>query len=194
MGGMGGMGGKGMMSSGGGGAGNDLLEAAIESRIEQFILQWSLDDRSVQMLIALPHDQLKVVIENFAPPPDTMNVNAKLRKFVQGFVQNYRHSPQPPAAQQPFMGGMKRTFDDAFQGGAGNPFALSIETFVNKWGLDGKSKACLERLDQETLQMVMSGFDPPADTRNINARLASFVNSILAANGTPMSPHTMNAM
>jgi len=55
--------------------------------------------------------------------------------------------------------------------------------FVRQWSLDERSQALLEGLPADVLDQVIAGFDPPAETRNPDAKLAAFVRSRLADRG-----------
>merc|ERR1719174_577341 len=46
------------------------------------------------------------------------------------------------------------------------------------WSLDDKSQNFLRTMAPEQLQQVFTDFNPPSDTRNYNAKLATFINNM----------------
>lgn len=58
-----------------------------------------------------------------------------------------------------------------------------LAEFVQKWGLDGRSQALLEGLPADVQQLVYQGFNPPAGTRSVDAKLNAFVRRVGADSG-----------
>eukprot|EP00746_Dinoflagellata_sp_MGD_P003946 gnl/MRDRNA2_/MRDRNA2_107629_c0_seq1.p1 gnl/MRDRNA2_/MRDRNA2_107629_c0~~gnl/MRDRNA2_/MRDRNA2_107629_c0_seq1.p1 ORF type:complete len:742 (+),score=159.66 gnl/MRDRNA2_/MRDRNA2_107629_c0_seq1:68-2293(+) len=171
---------KGRLSKGekGGGKGASLGGTSSDMRIQQFAMQWGLDEKSQQMLSGMSEQQLDAVFQNFAPSRDTVNVDAKLRSFVKA---NFESNPLGAAQMQ--AGGTKRTYNTAFQATQGGVQPHDVEIFCQTWGVDEGCRAKLMSLDEETLRGVLTDFAPGGATQNVNAKLTSFIKNRSAGKG-----------
>jgi len=128
-----------------------------------------LDTASEDMLLALPEGLLQDVVDSFDPPPDTRNMNAKLKTFV----RSKSDKPRSHAAQVPSAGS--------------RPGAASTETlirqFAEQWGIDDKSVEMLRQLPPQVCARVFEDFSPPPDTQNISAKLSAFVRGRMNQSG-----------
>eukprot|EP00746_Dinoflagellata_sp_MGD_P089662 gnl/MRDRNA2_/MRDRNA2_35381_c0_seq1.p1 gnl/MRDRNA2_/MRDRNA2_35381_c0~~gnl/MRDRNA2_/MRDRNA2_35381_c0_seq1.p1 ORF type:complete len:382 (-),score=96.89 gnl/MRDRNA2_/MRDRNA2_35381_c0_seq1:166-1311(-) len=84
MGKMGGMKGKGKGMKGKSGMGGMGGMGGSES-VENFIQQWGLDEENANMLRGADPARQQLTIQNFNPPADTTNINAKFRSFFTNF-------------------------------------------------------------------------------------------------------------
>lgn len=122
---------------------------------QQFVETWGLDAGTVAFLQGLPQDVRAKVLVGFRPNCDTVNLPGRLRAFARGVL--------------------------ARASGMGGQHAGPIGEFATRWGLSSASVALLGALPAETLRKVLSEFQPPGDTFNIDGRLQSFVRSVAGA-------------
>jgi len=142
-----------------------------QAAVEQFVATWGLDDNCRQILLTLSHEALQGVIADFNPPGDTQNVNARFMTFVRSRDKGGGGGGGGATLVVPRLtlggGGVKRQAVE------------SLKSFVAKWGLDAQSEGMLRQLQPAQLVSVLTDFQPPAGTRNVNGRLNAFVKSVL---------------
>lgn len=128
-----------------------------------FVETWGFDESSVQMLRSQPLALVEDVIANFAPDPNTRNVNAKLYAFVKakqaGGTQALRPQPIPENA---------------------------LQQFAQTWSLDESAVLMLRKLPPDICAGVLADFNPPAETQNVNAKLSAFVRGRMEKVGLPV--------
>jgi len=129
--------------------------APVVDPTQQFVETWGLDAGTVAFLQGLPEDVRAKVLVGFRPNCDTVNLPGRLRAFARGVL--------------------------ARASGMGGQHAGPIGEFATRWGLSSASVALLGALPAETLRKVLSEFQPPGDTFNIDGRLQSFVRSVAGA-------------
>merc|ERR1719193_2561014 len=59
----------------------------------------------------------------------------------------------------------------------------AVAAFIAQWDLDHRSEDMLRGLPEDLLQRVLSSFEPDRNTRNRNARLASWVKILQGESG-----------
>lgn len=140
----------------------------MDDAINQFVQNWTLDARSQQLMESLPLEVQATVIAGFNPPADTRSRDAKLNAFVRNVQQTQGQTlgVTVPGQQVAWIAGASAT--DPSTG------ALVAE-FVNKWGLDEVSSKLLLGQDPGYVREVTQSFNPPADTRNVNAIFIKFM-------------------
>ncbi|CAJ1459891.1 unnamed protein product [Effrenium voratum] len=133
-------------------------EHHAEAPLGAFASRWQLNERSRQVLAALPQEVLNTVMAEFRPAPGTASVDGKLQTFARGVLERFQ---EPQAA-----GGSRAVAD-----------------FVARWGLDAEAGAFLESLPEGPLSTVLSEFSPRAGTRNVVGKLRAFAGTVLEAQG-----------
>jgi len=125
----------------------------MEETIRKFVEKWSLDSGSQDLLSTLPEGVLREVVGTFDPPPDTRNMNAKLKTFVRS---------KGAAGGPPQQASVSRSLDRLGQ-------------FAQTWGIDARAMQMLRELPHEVCAGVIEDFAPAADTQNTNAKLIAFI-------------------
>jgi len=131
--------------------------------VTEFVHRWGLDDRSENLLLSLSEDVLTQVIAQFQPDEYTRNPNAKLASWVKSLQDGGTSSRDMRSGS---------TTDD-------------VNGFVRHWGLDEKSESLLRSLSANVLLRVMSEFQPDENTRNMNAKLASWIRAMGSGSDQP---------
>jgi len=72
---------------------------APAASLAEFAVRWRLGEASVQLLQTLPEETLRIVVSEFHPAGDTVNVDGRL----QGFVRAILTAPKRPVAVAPLI-------------------------------------------------------------------------------------------
>mmetsp|Transcript_102904 Transcript_102904/g.286595 ORF Transcript_102904/g.286595 Transcript_102904/m.286595 type:complete len:577 (-) Transcript_102904:212-1942(-) len=134
--------------------------------LSDFIARWGLDEHSEQMLRSQSRALIEEVVADFAPDSNTRNVNAKLYAFVKA-KQAAVGTPRNALSGPPLIP------DD------------TIRQFGETWTLDDTALHMLKQLAPEVCAGVLTDFNPPSDTQNVNAKLNAFVRGRLEKLGLP---------
>jgi len=149
------------------------LGSAGAGAMKDFAAGWGLDEQAFEALRSLPEDLRNVVMLEFDPPRDTQNPSGKLMAFIRRRTSEPVVSGEPP--WRPGGGGYREVAPErAPKRGYDDPLAA----FLKRWGLDSESEKAIRQLPEELQQKVLDGFQPPAETRNPNAKLAMWIRTL----------------
>lgn len=140
-------------------------DGAAADSVEVFVARWEVDDLSAATLRSLPGNVLSQVIAEFNPPSNTRNISRRLHAFVRSRMLTTRHCQQRDQHRE--------VSDDA------------IRVFASRWSLDQGATDMLYQLPEDVCEDILMNFTPAEDTRNVNARLRSFVKSKLGSYVSP---------
>eukprot|EP00931_Biecheleriopsis_adriatica_P070905 TRINITY_DN4473_c0_g1_i7.p1 TRINITY_DN4473_c0_g1~~TRINITY_DN4473_c0_g1_i7.p1 ORF type:complete len:400 (-),score=85.24 TRINITY_DN4473_c0_g1_i7:112-1311(-) len=150
---------------GGGSSIRQSSSGRLRGHVGGFVNRWGLDESCVALLQGLSPEAQDAVICSFNPGLGTQNVSAKFTSFVRGM-------DKAPVSSLPGYGKTGQRNSDA-----------QVTRFIKRWGLDDVSESALLQLQSEQLKQVMQDFAPPPDTHNINAKLMSFLKSVVTGAG-----------
>jgi len=128
-----------------------------ERIIQEFVKWWQLDSRCLNVIRDLPDEELEEVISDFDASAGTKNVNAKFMVWMDSRLRRAearKHKQLPP------------------------PRKASVEAladFLVKWKLDKRSQRYVQSLPAAIQNTLLESFNPPIDTRNLDAKLVAFV-------------------
>lgn len=96
----------------------------------------------------------------------------------------------------PPQAGIRQNVGDAGVAGVGRAPAVrnldrdpNVRSFILHWGLDeATSMQLLESLPERVCSTVIAEFEPRGDTRNVNAKLRGFANTVLNGSGPGNTP------
>lgn len=148
-----------------------MMDDADAKEVETFTDHWGLDPESRDFLLGLPLKVREAIMDGFAPPPNTRNIDGKLRAFARKTAEQLGHHEVGPPSHRGAPGPLRAPVN----GRAAHRVADPVEKFVDSWGLDEFSLQLLRQQPRELLDDVMANFAPPTDTRNVNARLAAYI-------------------
>jgi len=189
--------------------------------VEAFISHWGLDSASCEQLVAQPFDVQARVMTEFAPKPDTRDVN----RLFQGFINSVSTTSLPHVTNQGFQSGRREigcsatpsrampaqsslTSDENLtNGGWGwtrqpprslpshrkNNERSDVHAFIKQWELDVCSQMALLQLDPEVQARVLVEFAPKSDTRDVNRLLQGFIKSVQSAPANVSTLHEATA-
>eukprot|EP00746_Dinoflagellata_sp_MGD_P055432 gnl/MRDRNA2_/MRDRNA2_24119_c0_seq1.p1 gnl/MRDRNA2_/MRDRNA2_24119_c0~~gnl/MRDRNA2_/MRDRNA2_24119_c0_seq1.p1 ORF type:complete len:162 (+),score=21.81 gnl/MRDRNA2_/MRDRNA2_24119_c0_seq1:60-545(+) len=140
------------------------MELAGSQLILQFAERWGLDKMSIRYLYTLSPEQIAVVLQDFNPPSDTRNVNAKLAVFIKSMTTENRQ-------------GLQTSMPDTSMN------MEMLQEFVGRWQFDQKAINALRSLSPSDMHKVMTSFAPSADTTNVNARLMKWIGFVTSESG-----------
>lgn len=154
----------------------------FRDEITEFVESWGVDAESEALLRSLAVHHLDAVLAEFNPKSGTRNVSGKLTSYVRSVIdrdsagkgQGRMSEPswrEPPVPRQHNMPDRRPHRDD-------------IAEFVVRWGLDTESEVMLRDLAPHHLDIVLAEFQPQSGTRNVNAKLTSFVRAVSNSDGS----------
>lgn len=134
--------------------------------VDDFLQQWGLSDKSRRVLHALPEPLQRSIIAGFAPGKNVRNPDAKFQAYVQSKTAA---QPGPGQSGPP-------------AGATGQPVPWNVlRHFSERWSLDAQALDELARLPPDTCAEVVTNFNPPSGTRNVNAVLRAYAQRRLQA-------------
>jgi len=159
-----------MAAEGGGPTGPTRSRSASneEGALLEFQARWGLDSDAVNLLWSLPGDLRQEVIQNFQPRSDTWNPSGRLHAFVRARLKEL----EIDGTFEPTDGVSRLPAE------AAGPDRDDVDEFVAWWGLDRSSEDLLRSLSEDVRTHVISSFEPQHNTRNRNAKLATWVRSL----------------
>mmetsp|Transcript_122464 Transcript_122464/g.236104 ORF Transcript_122464/g.236104 Transcript_122464/m.236104 type:complete len:632 (-) Transcript_122464:55-1950(-) len=149
-------------------------EKASGEEFALFCQRWCLDERVQQFLWELPSDVRRAVVSGFCPTPDTKNIGARLIAFARSQALKLKRPEAPIGARPlqapgPAVGGCLASVD--------KEHAESVRVFVDRWGLSEESRKTFGAVPWPFQRDIIASFQPPANTRDINARFQAFLSS-----------------
>eukprot|EP00928_Gymnodinium_smaydae_P055164 TRINITY_DN3875_c0_g3_i2.p1 TRINITY_DN3875_c0_g3~~TRINITY_DN3875_c0_g3_i2.p1 ORF type:complete len:604 (-),score=53.76 TRINITY_DN3875_c0_g3_i2:37-1848(-) len=136
-----------------GGAG-ELAPRTGDRHIDDFVSQWGLDRKSLEVLCSLDSALQQRIMSGFAPPNEQ-----RANQMFMGFVKSV----------------LGRT--DSVGGDPSRMSEPSIDAFLSRWGLDAQSEDVLLRLEPATQRKVMTDF-APSNPDKANQMFMSFVRGV----------------
>lgn len=152
-----------------------------EGALREFKARWRLDSEALGLLESLPEDVRLGIIQDFQPRSDTWNPSGRLHAFVRARLKELELEGVSVATESlpPW-----RTSKLASERGRSNaPEGDDVDEFVTRWELDRSSEEMLRALPDDIRSRVLSSFEPQPNTRNRNARLATWVRSLQSQMG-----------
>lgn len=155
--------------------------------ITRFLLKWNLDRRSRATIEEQCATVQLELISNFAPPADTMNVDAKFTSFANCVSKKMASSL---AAEATTQGRRNRgaSHSQAALDTLGPPVLLplptglvsqmSVEEFAASWRLDASAEVALRSAAPSIQQAAMSGFKPSARTQDHNKKFVAYLKMV----------------
>lgn len=134
--------------------------------LNAFISRLCLDHHATALLVALPEDLRKDVVQDFNPPPEISNYSAYLHTFVQARLKERGLDGIAPIPDRPH--------DDGYAA----PMPEGLADFLSSWELDSKAEKLLRGLDENCLKLVMQGFKLEGGTRNRGEQLENWVRHV----------------
>ncbi|CAK0911451.1 unnamed protein product [Prorocentrum cordatum] len=119
-----------------------------DEAICEFMTKWNLDERCERSLRSLSPRQQHEIMANFAPSENSKNTSAKFLLWLSPRLQQVEG--RPPVTPD------------------------ELRHFADKWGLDMRSRRILEELPPVVQCQVLTSFQPPPGTENVDAKLLSF--------------------
>jgi len=165
----------------------------VQDPVLHFAQTWGLDSSTVQFLRTLQPEVLSKVLTEFTPDGTTVNLAARLRGFARGVAQRATGSGVPVAAASPALPPPCA----ATVASIAKPVAIRspLDGFAARWGLGPASMAMLTAQPHEVIETVLTDFQPPRDTVNIDGRLQGFIRSVAAArHQAPAAPPQVSAL
>jgi len=150
----------------------------VQDPVLHFAQTWGLDSSTIQFLQTLQPEVLAKVLTDFTPDGTTMNLAARLRGFARGVAQRAASNDVPvtaPPALAPPCAAAVSSFAPPVA------IRLHLDSFATHWGLGPASVAMLGAQPHEVIETVLTDFQPPRDTVNIDGRLQGFIRSVAAA-------------
>eukprot|EP00440_Ansanella_granifera_P028399 gb/GFBE01030863.1/.p1 GENE.gb/GFBE01030863.1/~~gb/GFBE01030863.1/.p1 ORF type:complete len:588 (+),score=97.15 gb/GFBE01030863.1/:1-1764(+) len=138
------------------------LQACLATSAEErkaFYALWNIDRKCRQMVEDQPAYVQRELINNFKPPPGTMNVSGKMTAFLKRLRSktDQRQNHDSTVVTSP-----------------------EVDQFIAHWGLDGGAAQALRRLPKDVRQAVMVGFNPSGRTQSVNGKFISYLQSVVA--------------
>jgi len=143
---------------------SEVEHEAEHDEVAEFVASWGFDVRVEDRLRQLTPDQQAIVLQEFNPGAQTMNINGKLTAFI-------------------------RSVEASVDNGFNEEQAVeedSIDLFAKEWNLDDGAINSLKALSPEMQDRVMADFNPPPGTRNIAAKFTSFIRAKTSATDQPV--------
>lgn len=129
----------------------------LSRRIAAFVQRWGLDDRAEQAIRVLPPAAQQEIINSFSASAMTKNVNAKFMSWLSS----------------------KMRFGAEFQSCL-ETSAQERQDFYRRWRLDNKCQQLVEEQPPHIQRELISNFNPPIGTKNVDGRMTAFLNMILS--------------
>eukprot|EP00931_Biecheleriopsis_adriatica_P074170 TRINITY_DN4828_c0_g1_i1.p1 TRINITY_DN4828_c0_g1~~TRINITY_DN4828_c0_g1_i1.p1 ORF type:complete len:893 (-),score=205.72 TRINITY_DN4828_c0_g1_i1:72-2750(-) len=131
------------------------------SALDEFAQNWNLDQEAWNCLKCLDEETLQKVMAEFQPRAGTADVSAKLVRYVAGLFRK-----------------------KASQANWSALVAAALEEFAQQWNLDQEAWNCLQSLDEEVAQKVMTEFQPKPGTTDVSAKLIRYATSMRHKHGS----------
>eukprot|EP00928_Gymnodinium_smaydae_P058721 TRINITY_DN4191_c0_g1_i2.p1 TRINITY_DN4191_c0_g1~~TRINITY_DN4191_c0_g1_i2.p1 ORF type:complete len:624 (-),score=101.20 TRINITY_DN4191_c0_g1_i2:77-1783(-) len=147
--------------------------------ISDFVTQWGLDSKSVEVLLSLDPVMQQRVMQGFAPP-NPLRANQMFMGFVKSVVQRSGGSMTPAPAPVQVAPGQELLTGSAPALG-GDP---TIDEFVVRWGLDTTSREALIKLEPAMRNKIMTDF-APQNLAKSNQMFMSFVRGVVSRMSSP---------
>lgn len=128
-----------------------------EQLLSGFVAKWSLDANSIAAIRTLPFHVQQEVFQSFLASPDTKNVNAK---FISWLSSKMRNMTEIETC-------LETTQEER-------------QAFYSRWKLDHKCQMLVEDQPAAVQRELISNFQPPAGTRNVDGKMTAFLNMILS--------------
>jgi len=143
------------------------MELTVDTaQFQNFVQTWQLNESAQATFLTLPAELQAHVMAEFAPKPNTRDVNQVFHGFVnsvRGRASGVRAGPPP---------GRLAVDEGQFQ------------QFVQVWGLSEDAQAAFTQLQPHLQAQVMRDFAPKPNTRDVNQVFHGFVKSVRIRNST----------
>jgi hypothetical protein len=133
----------------------------LSDPFERFAKKWGINAEAMEQLRDLPEDVATETMAAFSPPVGAKDRSGTLVKFI---AKQTRKVETPRKADH-----------DARDIDPDDPF----EQFVQKFGLNEDSVERLHNLPPDLLDEALETFNPPAGTRDMNAKLEYFISNFI---------------
>lgn len=169
----------------------------LNHRLISFATHWGVDESALDCLRALPLEVQSIVIEEFDPKGDTMNVSGKLLGFARSIaarggaqawprVATGALTPPSHGSHVGSLGGHRGAPAGAHDAGRApqrRTSSVAVEAFVRQWGMEPWVQEFLDQLPPDVLSEVFQQFDPAPGTQNVGAKLKRFAEGIVSGVG-----------
>eukprot|EP00927_Polykrikos_kofoidii_P062621 TRINITY_DN5741_c0_g2_i1.p1 TRINITY_DN5741_c0_g2~~TRINITY_DN5741_c0_g2_i1.p1 ORF type:complete len:823 (-),score=115.86 TRINITY_DN5741_c0_g2_i1:240-2654(-) len=144
--------------------------------VEEFVKTWHLDSRCRAMIAkvwktASPEEVVRI-LRDFDASRETKNANAK---FMVWFGSRLRRLEAKAESGDMPCGATTITEKDETA-----TDVEALEEFCNRWSLSKRTRSYVKKLSPPVQHTLVQTFDPPADTRNMDAMLFAFVRNRIA--------------